>query len=205
MEHHVEKALRWIFGIAAASLTTYFLLTEGRDSLPILLASVFLLLAVGTDTARSKIPNLLTLPLLLAGLGYHVSRAGSAGLLESALGFLAGLGLLLIPYALGGMGGGDVKALAALGAVLGPSTIFQVFLYTGLIGGLLALLYWAFNGWQRRKTKEALSRFRTFLLTRDAKGLRQMPSEGKQTSVRFPYAVAMAFGFSSFLQWGKLI
>lgn len=207
MGERVTKLFHWTIGIAASGLITYFLLTEGRESLPILLASIFLLLAVGTDTALSKIPNFLTLTCLLAGLGYHVAQTGAAGFLDSALGVATGLGLLLLPYALGGMGGGDVKALAALGALLGPGGTFQVFLYMGLIGGGIALAHYVVDRRLRHKVRAFWTTVKTFFLTRrlrDVSPKALAPGEGKD-AVKFPYAAALAFGFYAYSCWGGLV
>ncbi|MEW5762416.1 MAG: peptidase A24, partial [Bacillota bacterium] len=50
-----------------------------------------------------------------------------------------GLALLLLPFVLGGVGGGDVKFLAAVGALGGPAFVWRAFLYGALTGGVLAL------------------------------------------------------------------
>ena len=69
-----------------------------------------------------------------------IYTSGFEGFLFSGKGFLVGLGLLMIPYLLGGMGAGDVKLMAAIGALMGTSFVFYSFIYTALIGGLIALL-----------------------------------------------------------------
>ena len=93
-----------------------------------------------TDIAHRKIPNVITYPLALFGLIYNIAMAGMSGLLFSFSGILVGGGILLLFYALGGMGAGDVKLMAAVGSVLGPMGTFQAFLYTALVGGLYALV-----------------------------------------------------------------
>ncbi len=94
---------------------------------PFLLAIV---MAVG-DWRSRRIPNFLTFGGALAGIVFQTAVMGWAGLFQALTGLLLGLGLLLLPYILGGMGAGDVKALAALGAWLGPKGIFSVFCYMG--------------------------------------------------------------------------
>ena len=100
---------------------------------------IILAIAVGTDLWARKIPNVLTVPAAVGGLVFHLATTGLPGLKSSALGLSVGLGVLLVPYMLGGMGGGDVKLLAGLGAWLGPMSILITALYTGVAGGLLAL------------------------------------------------------------------
>lgn len=98
-----------------------------------------LVLAVVWDLRSWRIPNALTAPAALAGLGYHLTTAGLPGLKTSALGIIVGLGIFIIPYLLGGLGGGDVKLLGAIGAWLGPEGILFASFYTALVGGLFAL------------------------------------------------------------------
>ena len=94
---------------------------------PFLLSIV---MAVG-DWRTRRIPNFLTFGGALAGVVFQTTVMGWNGLLQALTGMLLGLALLLLPYILGGMGAGDVKALAALGAWLGPRAIFSVFLLYG--------------------------------------------------------------------------
>ena len=93
-----------------------------------------------TDIAHRRIPNAITYPLAAFGLLYHLNAVGMNGLIFSISGILAGAGLLLLFHLLGGMGAGDVKLMAAVGAILGPADVFTAFLYSALIGGLYALV-----------------------------------------------------------------
>jgi prepilin peptidase CpaA len=103
-------------------------------------------LAIWLDLTRRKIPNLLTLPFMLAGLVYHALFHGWGGLWFALVGLLVGLLLLLLPFALGGVGGGDVKYLGAVGALQGASFVVAAFLIGAVLGGLLSLGYLAVKG-----------------------------------------------------------
>jgi prepilin peptidase CpaA len=92
------------------------------------------------DVCKYKIYNVFTYPLLLAGLVYHAVVGGTPDLADSLLGTLLGFGILLPFYVLGGMGGGDVKLMAAVGAWLGLPLTFLVFLTSSLAAGFYALL-----------------------------------------------------------------
>ena len=92
-----------------------------------------------TDLRSRRIPNVLTFGGALAALVYHTASGGAAGLLSACGGWGVGLAIFFLPFALGGMGGGDIKLLAALGAWLGPAASVWLALYTGAVGGVLAL------------------------------------------------------------------
>lgn len=98
-----------------------------------------LAVAVVTDLRRGLIPNWLTLPAMAAGLALGGFVGGWAGLGWAAVGLLAG-GLVFLPaFVLGGAGGGDVKLLAAVGALGGPVFGLKAAAYACLAGGAWAL------------------------------------------------------------------
>jgi len=80
--------------------------------------------AVFTDLRAQKIPNILTFPLMLYGLAYHAITSGFSGLSFSFFGILAGIGIFIIPYILGGMGAGDAKLMGGAGALIGAKGAF---------------------------------------------------------------------------------
>ena len=97
--------------------------------------------AVVTDLRARRISNRLTYPAAALGLAVHAATGGWGGLSASALGLLLGLAIFLVPFLLGGMGGGDVKLLAAIGALQGPQFVLLTAVYAGLAGGILAVGY----------------------------------------------------------------
>jgi prepilin peptidase CpaA len=104
-----------------------------------------LVVATFTDVRSRRIPNWLVLPFFLLGLGVSGWLYGWHGVEMSFAG--AGLGLLLygILFWMGGMGAGDVKLCAAIGAWIGPGQLFISLIFTALVGGAMAL-GWAFFG-----------------------------------------------------------
>ena len=100
-----------------------------------------LLYAVFTDLRARRISNRLTYASMLLGLIANTALHGWSGLGQSSLGWAAGLGIMLVPFLLGAMGAGDVKLMAAIGAVKGPEFVLIAALYACLTGGLLALYY----------------------------------------------------------------
>jgi prepilin peptidase CpaA len=94
--------------------------------------------AVASDLRRGTIPNWLTAGGVTAGLACGLASEGARGLGWAAAGAVAGFALFFAMHALGGMGGGDVKLMAAFGALLGPSGILMCALLAAVAGGLLA-------------------------------------------------------------------
>ena len=100
-----------------------------------------LLYAVFTDLRVRRISNKLTYPTMLLGLIAGAAMGGWNGLGQSFQGLALGMGIMLIPFLLGAMGAGDVKLLAAIGAVKGPEFVLIAALYACVAGGILALYY----------------------------------------------------------------
>lgn len=104
-----------------------------------------LAVAVFTDLRSGRIPNWLVLPFLVIGIAVSGWQHGWVGLGHSMEGI--GLGTILFGffYLLGGMGMGDVKLCAAIGAWIGPMQLMLALVITGLAGGVMAIA-WAIRG-----------------------------------------------------------
>lgn len=103
---------------------------------------VLLFLAVKYDIAEMKIPNFLTFPVILWGIGSSVIFSGLNGFLFSMSGFLVGMAVFFIPFAMGGIGAGDVKLFGAVGALMGWRFVILAAVVTALVGGLIAIGYY---------------------------------------------------------------
>lgn len=93
------------------------------------------------DLLLRRVPNTLTLVGSTAALLLVLTGFSEITLTQALTGGLIGLGLFLIPYALGQMGAGDVKLFGMCGLFLGPIPVISAALYTMLAGGGLALSY----------------------------------------------------------------
>ena len=146
---------------------------------------LILVISFITDLKSRRILNKITFPTMILGLSYHTITAGTHGLTFSGLGLLAGFGVLLIPYLMDGMGAGDVKLLAAIGALKGATFVFGAFLFTALIGGAIAVIILI------KKKELLISLQRIFLFTklRKLSGLDQ-----NEYHHAFPYGVAIVLG-----------
>lgn len=106
-----------------------------------------------TDIKKRKIYNIVTFPSLIVSLVWHTATGGWDGLLFSLSGCFIGFGILLIPYLLGGMGAGDVKLMAVIGAAKGTVFVLTTAVYMGILGGILAIGVILFRKgmWQQAK------------------------------------------------------
>jgi len=121
--------------------------------LPLLAVTALGFVAALTDVRTRTIPNWISVSLALFGLGWNAWQAGLPGLAAASLGCLAGFGIFLVFYLLGAMGGGDIKLMAALGAVLAVPALFEAAVWTAILGAILAVLAHTFA--LLRKTKVA--------------------------------------------------
>ncbi len=95
--------------------------------------TLLLLTAAALDIRDRRIPNVLTGAGVLVGLAFGILEAH--GLPLSALaGMALGLGIGFPLFALGALGAGDAKLLAAVGAFLGPTGLVLTALYGGIAG-----------------------------------------------------------------------
>jgi prepilin peptidase CpaA len=149
-----------------------------------------LIISLITDVKKRKILNIVTIPAILFGIIYYTAFHGLNGFLFSGKGLLIGFLLLLIPYLLGGMGAGDVKLMAAIGALMGVSFVLYSFVYIALIGGVIsAILIMKRNG--IKNTMKSIY-FQIFFLRGNLGSL--IFSKNKSSSISFPYGVAIVFG-----------
>jgi prepilin peptidase CpaA len=103
--------------------------------------------AAGYDIPFRRIPNWLTLSGVVLGLVMNAFLyQGWPGLRMSLLGLALGFGSYFLLFALRAMGAGDVKLMAAIGAMVGWQDWFGIFLFTAFIGGLASLMLMARRG-----------------------------------------------------------
>lgn len=169
----------------------------GTGSVLLITLSALLLASVFTDLKFQKIPNLLTLPGMTSALTLYSFAAGFDGFLFSLMGIAAGIGIMLIPYLLGGMGAGDAKLMGAVGGFLGAKGVLGAFLLTAVIGGIYALLtIFIFRDHFKNYFKGFWRRCLTFLATRV---YIPDPEDGRSKRPRLCYGLAIALGTGSYL------
>ena len=187
---------------ASAKIATDWLWSHMHLVLPFLLA----LLMAWCDLRTRRIPNILTFGGALAGLSFQVGLHGLNGLLTGFLGLVLGFVLLFLFYLRGGMGAGDVKALAALGAWLGVKLTLYLFIYMGISGLFLLIIHLWYKGVLWHKLKEIPQAIKNWILLRPFRSRSQPASQSQAESPEpksphesFPYGTAMAAGMAILL------
>jgi prepilin peptidase CpaA len=151
-----------------------------------------LVIATISDIRSRRIPNWLVVPFLVAGVIISTATRGWSGLGQSLLGVLVAALLLGILYWLGGMGMGDVKLCAAIGAWIGPRQLLTALVMMGVAGGIMALIWAICGGF----LKESLSGAGDLICGFGKRGLRPHPTLvlGNPGARKMPYAPAIAIG-----------
>jgi prepilin peptidase CpaA len=156
-----------------------------------LLLLVMLIIAAITDIRSHRIPNWLTFPAMIVGVGFNVISAGAAGFVFGLGGLLLGMGLLIVFYALGGMGAGDVKLMGAVGSMLGPQMVLWAAFYTAIFGGIYAVGVILFHPRLREKRRAVAEAFKNFIFYRTFNY--NKPAE-EENVPKLCYGVAIAIG-----------
>ena len=153
---------------------------------------IVLAVATFTDLRSRRIPNWLVLPFLLIGIGVSSSLHGWPGLGHSLSGVALGAAVYGFLAYMGGMGMGDVKLVAAIGAWIGPSQLFFALFVTAIVGGVMALSWAAFGGFLGDLAKGTGD----IVMNVRKRGLRPHPELVLSNALtrKMPYAPAIAVG-----------
>lgn len=164
----------------------YFTLNDTSDTILL----VLLVVGLYTDIRFRKLPNWLTFPAIIIGIGMHIWANGWQGAADSLGGVLFAL-VLFLPFIQGGLGGGDLKFLAAIGAVKGFEFVLWTTLFGAFLGGLVSVVVLL----RQKRLKYEL--WRSFLFFKNlgtAKEDRPDLKPERQKKSMFPYGVVLVFG-----------
>jgi prepilin peptidase CpaA len=161
-------------------------------SFPIAIALTVGAVACLTDARSQRIPNVLTFGTAVAAFVYAPMAGGLDGIRLAVGGWLLGTALFLPLFLLRGMGAGDVKLLAAIGAWLGPIPILWVAIYTSIAGGVLGIALALSKGYLRTALSNigAIGWHWIYIGVRPVPGL----TLDSPTSLRLPYALPIFIG-----------
>jgi prepilin peptidase CpaA len=153
------------------------------------------------DLSTRRVPNVLTFGTAAAALVVAFATGGWTGFGMAAAGWGVGCALFLPWFLLGGMGAGDVKLLAGLGAWLGPTGALWAALLAGVAGGPLALIVAATKGYVR----QSFTNLWGLLMFWRVAGIQPLPTLTLRTaqSPRLPYAlpISVGAGLALWLRW----
>ncbi len=158
------------------------------------LVTITLIVAAVIDGIQLKVPNWITFPMILSGWAVCFAMHGWAGLGDSLLGTLVGLALLLPAYAIGGMGAGDVKLLAGVGAWVGAGVTFYSFCLSAIIGAVIAIgMVLARKAWQKHRDQFFVI-FSEVMTIGSPTQLATIAAERKSSMLLLPYGIPIAIG-----------
>jgi prepilin peptidase CpaA len=166
----------------------------------------FLAALAVTDIGTHRIPNLLTVSAASLGVLLNFRNAGGHGVLMSAAGMLTGLAIFLPFYFAKGFGAGDVKAMGAVGAFVGPHGAMLAAACTLIAGAICALTLLIVR--RERAAIASLPRrwawqlFAAYSTGQPAPLVSASVSASDDpTRRRFPYGLAIACGTAFSLLW----
>jgi prepilin peptidase CpaA len=161
---------------------------DARAAVALLIA----LTAVVHDVRTRRIPNYLTFGGAAAALLFGIIRGGLPGAVQPLGGWLLGAAMFFPFFALGGMGAGDVKLLAALGAWLGPFETLWLAIFASMAGGVIAAGVALSTGYLR----QAAVNLWVMLVHWRTAGMTPVPGINlrESSAPRLAYAIPIAIG-----------
>jgi prepilin peptidase CpaA len=154
--------------------------------------AAFIAACIATDIRTRRIPNVLSGAAILTGAALNTVYFGTTGLLGSLAGLLLPIAILLFPFALGGVGGGDVKMMGAVGALLGPSLALTSLCVGVIFGGVIMAAHLAYRGRLREKLAAMRGMVTGVVVTRSLRSLHVRAED--PGAVALPYSVPLGLG-----------
>src|SRR5690606_2437797 len=175
------------------------------------LVSITLVVAAVIDGWKLKVPNWLTFPMIITGWLYSTWAAEAQqmawyqGLGWSLLGTAIGLALLLPAYAIGGMGAGDVKLMAGVGAWMHGTHTVYAFAVSAVVGALLAIGMVLYRRAWARHSGQFWMIVNEIMTIRDPEKLSEMAAQRKSSMLLLPYGIPIAIGSIMYFAWTGLL
>ncbi len=168
---------------------------------PAILLTVLVAAAAVFDLQTRRIPNWLCAAGFAVGFACQITLYRWTGLREALMG--AGLALLIyVPlFALHAVGGGDVKLMAAVGAIAGPAAWLGIFLVTAIVGGAMALVVIAIKGRTRRTLRNVGVLLKELVHLRAPHRAEEELDVTSAKGLRLPHGCAIAVGTLLYLAY----
>ncbi len=132
------------------------------------------ILSAGTDLWKGRIYNAVTYPAIVAGFAVQLYLHGSSGLSAATTGFAVGFFPALLLFAAGGLGGGDVKLMGAIGTIVGAIPATETLVIACLFGCVAALGKLAWRGTLFRTMFSSLWSLVRFRMPTPPKGMERL-------------------------------
>ena len=174
------------------------------DTWHVWVVTLTLVLAAVIDGLKLKVPNWITFPMIISGWVYSAALspyAGWEGLLYSLFGTAVGLALLLPLYAIGGMGAGDVKLLAGVGAWMWATVTLYAFVASALVGGVIAIGMVLWTGTWAKHHNQFWMILGEITRVKDPDKLSAIAKERKPRMFLLPYGIPIAIGSIAYFAW----
>lgn len=175
------------------------------ENWPIWIVTITLVVAAVIDGVQLKVPNWITFPLIVSGLVYSSLAFGWSGLGWSLFGMFVGLALLLPAYAIGGMGAGDVKLLAGVGAWVHATHTLYGFCISAIVGAVLAVVMVLYKRMWVKHHHQFWSILTEILTIRDPNQLSAIAADRKHTMLLLPYGIPIALGCIGYFAWTGML
>lgn len=169
------------------------------------IVAALLVWAAWIDGRELRVPNWLTFPMVFAGLAYNTIAFGWNGLGLALLGMVVGLLCLMPLYCVGGMGAGDVKLMAGVGAWLGWSVTAYAFAWTVVIGAVMAVGMVLYRQAAVKHYANALTILREWMTIRDPRKLSEIAAARKPTMLLLPYGIPICIGSIGYFCYAGLL
>ena len=169
------------------------------------LVCLILIVAAYIDGKEFRVPNCLTFPMVISGLIFNVATEGWLGLGFGLLGMIVGL-LCLIPlYAVGGMGAGDVKLMAGVGAWMGWQTTIFAFCLSTFVGAVMAIGMALYKRNFKKHYANFLMIFMEWIIIKKPSELSQIAAERKSSMLLLPYGIPICIGSITYFAYEGLL
>jgi prepilin peptidase CpaA len=214
-------AVGWVLAALLSHVIWKAVSPDSTNYGPLIVVSIGMVLAAVIDGWAFKVPNWLTLSLVLSGwalgllhtLGVPID-AGAGGIGTALLCTAIGFALLFPLLAIVGMGQGDVKMLMGFGSWVGAYfggkesvlILLWAFCLGAIVGGLCGIVMMVL----RRKFKKNLSNFREIfvdlkvLATAGPEAAAARSSSRRPGWDRLPYGIPLCIGFLGYLAYRYL-
>lgn len=173
--------------------------------------SIFCVVAAYIDGKELRVPNKLTFPMIIGGwiwssISYGMAGEGwYIGLLWSLAGTAVGLLTLIPAMAIGGMGAGDVKMMAAIGAWVHCTITFYAFCLATVIGGVMAVAMILLSGHVRKHYNQFWLIFTEIITIKNPDKLAEIAAQRKPSMYLLPYGIPLAIGTILYFAWNRML